>query len=589
MGRKKEKKFVKALACALCVLTLGEAGAGSGVLAAEKTPPVTKPVAQSAAEQPKEQQPEVPAPLPQMDMTGYELFFLGNTFTYNMPEETEEKAGFISAQSMPLKPINKSGDWYQIQYGPKQVWVKQAPGTVYVRQVPKMTGDTIPSSQNYMYLHHPLPVYKEADPESEKIAAPASQRLEVLAQQGTTWYKVKVNGREGWLYDDGGYMTKELGVKRINIQEALPLYQYPNPSSRNTGTWQKAGETVAYARMGDWYQVEQNGGFHWLYAPNGEVQPVYARFTDKKTVENGELGNALFMTPPPTRVETLTKRLVTDVRGQKERMFETVIIVPLAMVERGFSMMEYEVGDSPSLTGYLDDIFKPGDSIETLTKASLAAQQQMGDKQPINIILALPYPVEKKKVPFLNDNRVELQRQYIEKAVANWEKAKPEGLRLAGFYWTQESIPDNNKDVVKKVADLIHKKGYKMYWAPYLGATNAEKWKTLGIDFAWFQPNYYFADGRKKFRGVDMLGQAYTIARETGGGTMLEWDWSLRQKPENTTNLKAYLDRGKEFGANKPSMLVYDGIGGIDAALLHVNDRFSSIRKQLFDYLLEYK
>ncbi|MFT9849630.1 DUF4855 domain-containing protein [Aneurinibacillus sp. REN35] len=585
MGRKREKSIAKVVACTLCILAVGEIGGGNGVLAAEKPGLAPKQTVQPAAVPPV----QTPPPLPQVDMTGYELFFLGNAYAYAEPKEEEKKAGYIVAQNMPLKPLNRTGDWFLIQYGPKQVWVKQAPGTVYARQVPKLKGEVIPSSQNYMYLHHPLPVYKEADPESEKVTALAPQRIQVVEQQGTTWYKVKVGEREGWLYDDGGYVAKALDVKRINIQEALPLYQYPNPQSRSTGTWQHAGETVAYARMGNWYQVEQNGRFHWLYAANGEVQSVYTRFTEKKTVENGELGHALFMTPPPTRVETLAKRFVTDVRGEKERMFETVIIAPLAMVERGFNMMEYAVGDSPSLTDYLDDIYKPGDHIETLTKASLAAQKQMGDQQPINVILALPYPVEKKNIPLVNDGKFEVHRQYIEKAVANWEKAKPEGLRLAGFYWTQESIPDSNKQVVTQVADLIHQKGYKLYWAPYLGAANAEKWKTMGIDFAWFQPNYYFKDGREKFRGVDMLGMAYTMARETGGGTMLEWNWSLRKDPENTPYLKAYIDRGREFGANKPSMLVYDGIGGIDAALLQLDDRFASIRKDLFDYLLEYK
>lgn len=508
------------------------------------------------------------------------------------PPEVPVKPLGIAKQKPGAYPVlERQGEWLKLQIREgmedKEGWVRIQSDALYIRTLPVKSGDDQTPEQVYKFLHHPVTVYREADSRLGKMMEILPQRIQVLKQNGG-WYQIRTDNGPGWLYDGTGYVTNTLGVRKIAIVKPVALYPYA------ATFWPVAEkltdvpvETVAYANFGNWYLIDRNGTNRWLYAPNGEVVPVPAEFTNRKTEANGYVGTTTFMTDPKTtRANDLLRRLTVEFEGKQQPFFETFIVRPAGEAERGFVFETYNALDpngQAKLTAYATALFEPGDQLDQLEKAALKARVLLGDSDyKVNVILGLPNPVG-KGVDL--SARLRMVNVFEDTLLKQWKKANPQALRLVGFYWTHEMVAEADRTFVREVASSIHKKGYKFYWAPYYQAANAEQWKSLGFDFAWMQPNHYFV--QEKHPGEDMLGETYNQSRQTGAGTMLEWNWAFLDTPENVSTLNAYLDRGRLIGANWTSLLVYDGEGAIDAFFSSNNKSLDAIRTKFFTYMLK--
>jgi hypothetical protein len=513
-----------------------------------------------------------------------EIYFLGQVPYYNMPGDVQE-AGMIPPHEMPEAAIEKKGNWYKIEYNKNTVWVKQT-GALYIRTLPEKTGEDQEPARKYMFLHHPVSVYEEANPGSKRLMYIHPQRIQVLKQNGD-WYQIRTDAGPGWLYGGSNYVTEIIGVRKIVITSPVQFYPHPDSFWRPIGTLHNVPyETLAYANTGYWYKIEYNGRFVWVYAKNGQVQSAATKYTGRKTEENGYVGNTIFMTDPAyTKTGDLFKRMVVNWKDKPHWLFDTFIIRPVGKEKRGYTFETFDTtkgNPSDTLQKYVAEIFSPGKDIDLLEKATLKARTYMKDETyRTSVIIGLPNPTGAVHPT----QRTALVEGYIDRVIARWKAQNPQALRLAGFYWTNEIVPDADREFVKEVGEMVRKKGYKFYWAPYFQAANAEQWRALGFDFAWLQPNHYFS--KENFTGADMLAETNAIARQTGAGTMLEWNWKLIEDKKYVQALNEYLDLGRLQGANHPSIFVYDGEGAVDAFFHDANAAtLRHVKEKLFSYLL---
>ncbi|MED0677576.1 DUF4855 domain-containing protein [Aneurinibacillus thermoaerophilus] len=513
-----------------------------------------------------------------------ELYFLEPTPYYNAPQDVQA-AGQIPQHEMPEPVLEQQGQWFKIHYEKRDVWVKQS-DKLYVRVLPVKTGEDQTPNRKYMFLHHPLSVYQQPDARSKRLMYIHPQRIQVLKQNGG-WYQIRTDAGPGWLYASADYVTEVIGVRKINVTSPVQLYPYPDTFWKPIGTLDNVPyETIAYANAGRWYKIEQNGRFVWLHAKDGQVQPAKASYPARKTEANGYVGNTIFMTEAKhTKVGDLFKRMVVEWHGKPHWLFDTFIIRPVGKEQRGYSFETFDTtkgNPSETLTKYVEEIFAPGKEVDLLEKATLKARAYMEDSTyRTNVIIGLPNPIGTVHPV----QRTALVEGYMDRIIAQWNAKNPQALRLVGFYWTNEIVPDSDREFVKEIGTIVRKKGYKFYWAPYFQAAGAEQWRTLGFDFAWMQPNHYFS--KDNFTGMDMLGETNTIARQTGAGTMLEWNWKLLEDPKYVRALNEYLDLGRLVGAEHPSVFVYDGEGAIDAFFHDGNSqKLGYVKEKLLAYLL---
>ena len=82
-------------------------------------------------------------------------------------------------------------------------------------------------------------------------------------------------------------------------------------------------------------------------------------------------------------------------------------------------------------------------------------------------------------------------------------------VELAGFYWLAEKATDT-RDILNAVAIYLNKLKYSFNWIPYYGADGYNQWKSLGFNYAYFQPNYFFNESVPDSRLEDACQKALT-------------------------------------------------------------------------------
>ena len=92
---------------------------------------------------------------------------------------------------------------------------------------------------------------------------------------------------------------------------------------------------------------------------------------------------------------------------------------------------------------------------------------------------------------------------YIDTARKMFKALGTKYLELSGFYITSEEIYlpwdidvnckyKNWDKIAPALADYCHSSGQGLYWIPYHIGPGYKYWKSLGIDQAWMQPNWYW-------------------------------------------------------------------------------------------------
>jgi len=174
-------------------------------------------------------------------------------------------------------------------------------------------------------------------------------------------------------------------------------------------------------------------------------------------------------------------------------------------------------------------------------------------KSPIRkrqVVLSIPFPVYKftewgelngKKLNFNNtDDQVKAVCWFIDEALKIWNKKNYKHIQLNGFYWVHEDLKQSNAaiPIVKK---YLKTKNLNFLWIPYWGAKRKGEGKRLGFDFAWLQPNYFFATDIPKKR----LNDVCIFAKKHHMGLEMEFDERVA-KPEFRSRFYDYLRIFKE-------------------------------------------
>ncbi|MBP5488777.1 MAG: DUF4855 domain-containing protein [Bacteroidales bacterium] len=140
-------------------------------------------------------------------------------------------------------------------------------------------------------------------------------------------------------------------------------------------------------------------------------------------------------------------------------------------------------------------------------------------------------------------DQVQALEWYIDRVRAEFAARNFRYLELAGFYILSEELvakPDGwNYDqkrwdqILPPVGEYLDSCNEGLYWIPYLGADGTDIWRTLGITYAWLQPNYYWdASGSKP------LNKTVQKIVQLGMGMELEFEYSMVEEVMKIPGIK---------------------------------------------------
>src|SRR5690606_38483173 len=125
------------------------------------------------------------------------------------------------------------------------------------------------------------------------------------------------------------------------------------------------------------------------------------------------------------------------------------------------------------------------------------------ERSPLDVWVSLPYPywnqhdfgnLEGKQLHFANpDDRVQAVSWWIDQFMTRWaqETTIAQKVKLRGFLWLRESIPDYDEEVVKAAITKIKGLGLYSMWLPFYGSFGCLKADQFGFDVVVVHPNYY--------------------------------------------------------------------------------------------------
>ena len=150
----------------------------------------------------------------------------------------------------------------------------------------------------------------------------------------------------------------------------------------------------------------------------------------------------------------------------------------------------------------LQRLFEEGKSLSALDACIETVKKEIGEPEfRHRVVIGLPAAMFRqrdwgelngKTLCFLyREDQVAATRWYVDRVLESFRNANYKNLDLAGFYWVDEDIAYNG-DLSLSVSEYIHSKNLLFYWIPYWKAVGYDKWRELGFDMAYLQPNHFF-------------------------------------------------------------------------------------------------
>ena len=140
------------------------------------------------------------------------------------------------------------------------------------------------------------------------------------------------------------------------------------------------------------------------------------------------------------------------------------------------------------------------------------------------------------------DDQIRALEWYIELVRSKFNALGAKNLQLSGFYILSEELvakPEGFNYKYKRwdrilppVAEYLNARNEGLYWIPYLGADGTDMWQSLGIDFAWLQPNYYW-----DYNGDKPISKAFAAMKNYGMGMELEFEYSMVEEVMKTSGI----------------------------------------------------
>lgn len=201
---------------------------------------------------------------------------------------------------------------------------------------------------------------------------------------------------------------------------------------------------------------------------------------------------------------------------------------------------------------YAATLFAPDRALHALDRVIGRKKAELGDpgfRHRIVLTLLVPIPGQKdwgelngRSLDF--DNRAD-QREAIvwfaDTLRRRFESEHFENIDLHGFYWIDEDMVAT-RDLTADIAPELHSHGLLFYWIPYFKAPGHERWRELGFDIAYHQPNHFFQDHIPDSR----LDEAVDEAEACGMAMEFETDErALSQDPLSASfrpRMESYID-----------------------------------------------
>ena len=228
---------------------------------------------------------------------------------------------------------------------------------------------------------------------------------------------------------------------------------------------------------------------------------------------------------------------------------------------------------------FIENLFADGYNMDALNTAFGTVKSKLGldVEAKLNVSVQLPY-VYKTDMPFGDINgdgkdeiavtleqRTAIYEYYIDKIIAKFASKNYENIKLAGFYQGCEGVPvamsEDEYKLFSAVNDAVHARGYKATWIPCFLGTGFWRWKELGFDFAYLQPNYMFSHWPK-----ESLDEFADIIDKYGLGAEIELNHtsvnpSCAAFEKDSRKYLDYLDYGAKRGYMNAALAFYQGAG----------------------------
>lgn len=245
----------------------------------------------------------------------------------------------------------------------------------------------------------------------------------------------------------------------------------------------------------------------------------------------------------------------------------------------------------------LDRIFEKGKALDALDQCIEQEKKEIGKPRfKHKVVLGIAIPLSKQKdwgsidgTP-LDFNRqadqIKAAQWYIDQLMSRFKKAKYKNLELSGFYWVDEDIAYNG-DLSLSVSEYIHSKNLLFYWIPYWKAVGYDKWRELGFDMAYLQPNHFFEENIPDSR----LEEACKESEKNGMAIEMEFDSRALSDYEPVSfrsRMKSYIDVFKDNGVffDLP-IAYYSGSRAIYEMYKSEDERDKEIMDELCELIVE--
>ncbi len=217
----------------------------------------------------------------------------------------------------------------------------------------------------------------------------------------------------------------------------------------------------------------------------------------------------------------------------------------------------------------IDYYFQKGNCVDALEEAVGEASKRMG--KPIGkrkVILMMPDPIiyyrydittesttywgtlDGRTLDFSKgEDRLAACKWYIDQIRHRFDQGNFRHVELAGFYLISEEIVTpgdgwchelkRSEETVPAVAQYLHSINSSFCWIPYNRAAGYTKWKELGVDYAYMQPNYYWDN-----KGIRPLSRYFEDILSQDLGMEFEFEESLL---EGAGHCEIYRQRFIEY------------------------------------------
>lgn len=223
-----------------------------------------------------------------------------------------------------------------------------------------------------------------------------------------------------------------------------------------------------------------------------------------------------------------------------------------------------------------------------LARLDSAAALVPSAHQKLSVAIMVPYPNPKadtlqfdgrQYIMASDADRLGSVDAYMHEIVRRVRDMPLRHVSVSAFYWLNEGVQDTDTSLVSQVAKAAHGLSMRFLWIPSWGAHNAPRWRSLGFDEAWQQPNYFFHPDIQTVR----LDSAVDRARSGGMGLELEFDRRLFSDSNFAGRLGPYLATfEKASDLRRRSIAIYEGGG----ALIQLSRSADSVHRALYDRLV---